>query len=509
MNRALCIVMLFAACETTHTPAPQTKVEPAPQPMATPAAAAQAAGGLSDAPAYSPPDEPWRKEQPKGGSAPEINLPKPQTFTLKNGLRVVLVESHHIPVVSARLLLFAGADRAKQPGLADLTAALLTEGTKSFDSIALADAIDEIGSSVDAGASHDAAFVSFTSLTKHLDRTLELFTEVLTTPTFPEKELDRIRDQRLTSILQQKDSPGAMTSNTAGRVVYGDSHPYAWPLIGTEASLKAFKRDDLVKFWQAWYVPQNSRLLVVGDTNVEELKTKLEARLGGWKGHAVAKDPTPATPKSGKRTIYVVDKPQASQSVVWVAHAGVPRSNPDYVPLLVANHILGGSAAGRLFMNLREAKGFSYGAYSRMGFGRGPSLFYAGGNMRGDSTKDAVSELMKELDRIRTEPVSAEELDAAKSGTIGRMPARFETNGAVAGMLAELELNGLPLDWYATFVKKVEAVSAADVQRVAKKYFHPETAQIIVTGDKKSVEKGLKELKLGPVQTRGPFGDKL
>jgi zinc protease len=478
--------------------------------VAAPAPAAGAAGGgLADAPAYSPPDEPWRKEQPKGGAAPEIKLPKPQTFTLKNGLRVVLVESHHIPVVSGRLLLFAGADRTKQPGLADLTAALLTEGTKSFDAIALADAVDEIGSSLDAGASHDAAFVSFTSLTKQLDRTIELFTEVVTTPTFPEKELDRIRDQRLTSLMQQKDSPGAMTSNTAGRVVYGDSHPYAWPLVGTEASLKAFKRDELVKFWQAWYVPQNGRLLVVGDTNVDELKTKLEASLGSWKGHAVAKDPTPATPKTGKRTIYVVDKPQASQSVVWVAHAGVTRSNPDYVPLLVANHILGGSAAGRLFMNLREAKGFSYGAYSRMGFGRGPSLFFAGGNMRGNSTKEAVSEIMKELDRIRKEPVTAEELDAAKSGTIGRMPSRFETNGAVAGMLAELEQNGLPLDWYATFAKKVEAVTAADVQRVARKYFHPETAQIIVTGDKKSVEEGLKELKLGPVETRGPFGDKL
>jgi zinc protease len=509
MKRALSILMLCGACSTTSAPAPETKAPAqAPQPAATPAAA-QAGGGLADAPAYSAPDEPWRKEQPKGAASPEISLPKPQIFTLKNGLRVVLVETHHVPVVSGRLLVFAGANRTKTPGLADLTAALLTEGTKSFNSIALADAIEDIGASLDAGASHDAAFVSFTTLSKHLDRTLELFNEVVTTPTFPEKELDRIRDQRLTALLQQKDSPGAMASNAAGRVVYGDAHPYAWPLIGTEASLKAFKRDDLVKFWQAWYVPQNGRLLVVGDTTADDLKTKLEAQFAGWKGHTVAKDAPPPAPKTGKRTIFVVDKPQASQSVVWVAHAGVPRSNPDYVPLLVANHILGGSAAGRLFMNLREAKGFSYGAYSRFGFGRGPSLFYAGGNMRGNSTKEAVAETMKELERIRNEKVTDEELGNAKAGTIGRMPARFETNGAIAGMLGELELNGLPLDWYATFAKKVSAVTAADVQRVAKKYMHPESAQIIVVGDKSSVEAGLKELKLGNVETRGPFGEKL
>src|SRR5262249_11250292 len=225
------------------------KTPAGPRPAARPAPAAQAAGGaLADAPAYSPPDEPWRKEQPKGAVAPEINLPKPQIFTLKNGLRVVLVESHHIPVVSGRLLLFAGANRSKTPGLADLTAALLTEGTKSFDAIALSNVLEAMGAAPDAGASHDAAFVSFTTLSKHLDRTLELFDEVVTTPTFPEKELDRIRDQRLTALLQQKDSPGAMASNTASRVVYGDTHTYAWPLIGTEASLKAFKREDLVKF---------------------------------------------------------------------------------------------------------------------------------------------------------------------------------------------------------------------------------------------------------------------
>jgi zinc protease len=454
--------------------------------------------------------DPWRKDQPKGGPAPEVTLPKPKQAKLANGLPVLLVENHDLPLVEAYLMLYAGAERtpSAQAGLADLTASLLDEGTAKHDALALADALEDVGARLSTSASHDAAYISLNALSAKLDPALDLFAEVVTSPAFADKDFERVRSQRLTALLQQKDQPAVIANNVAGRVVYGAQHPYAFPLLGTEEALKSFGRKDVVGFYDTYYRPNNATLIVVGDITLPELTKKLDARLAAWKSKPVKKATPPgAPPPLTARKVILVDQPQASQSVIGLAQVGVPRSSKDYVPLTVANYILGGAFSSRINMNLREKNGYSYGARSTFSFWRGPGLFFAGGNVRGNVTKEALSEMMKEIAAFRAGKVTDEELNETRSSLIGKMPSRFETNGAVASMLAELVRNGLPLDYYASFAKKVAAVTAADVQRVAQKYLVPDKAQIVVVGDRASVETKVKELDLGPLELRGRFGE--
>jgi zinc protease len=409
-------------------------------------------------------------------------------------------------------MVYAGGERvdAAHAGLADLAATLVGEATEKHDALALTDALDNIGAILQAGAGADAAAVSLSTLTQKLDPALDLFAEVITEPRFDEKDLERVRDLRLGALLQQKDSPPTVASLTASRVVYGDVHPYAYSSLGTEATLKALGKKDVVDFYKTWWRPQNAELIVVGDTTLDEITRKLEARLAGWAPMKVAKAVAPGAPPSAKeRKVYVVDVPQASQSVIGLAQPGVSRANPDYVPLLVANEILGGSFSSRINMNLRERNGYSYGARSRFDFLRGPGLFFAGGSVRANVTREALVELMKELAGFRSTRVTAEELAETRSSLIGKLPARFETNGAIVRVLAELERNGLQLNWYASFAKKVQAVTAADVQRVAQKYLLPDRAQVIVVGDRQSIEDKVKELTLGAIELRGRAGEPL
>ena len=457
--------------------------------------------------------EAWRKDPPQGTTPKDIELPAPKIGKLSNGLPVIVVERRGLPIVEAYLQVYAGAERvpAAKAGLADLTAGLLTEGTTKHDALALGDALDSIGARLNAGASYDVAFVSLSALSARLDPALDLFAEVVMSPAFTEKDFERVRDQRMTALLQQKDQPAAIAYNTASRVVFGDGHPYAWPLLGSESTLKSFGRKDVIDFYQNYYGPKNAQLIVVGDTSLDEICQKLEARLRTWQSKAIARAVPPRAPAASKlaRKLFLVDQPQASQSVISLAHVGVTRGNPDYVPLVVANYILGGSFSSRINMNLREKNGYSYGARSQFQFLRGPGLFSAGGSVRGNVTKEALTELFKEVTGFRAANVTTEELSETKASLIGKMPFRFETNGGIAGALAELLRNDLPLDWYATFVKKVSAVSAVDVQRVAKKYLTPDKAQVIVVGDRKSIEESLKSLKLGEIEIRGHFGEPL
>lgn len=488
--------------------APGEKAKPADIPPP-----AQARSETNPAPQGGPSEfETWRKDQPKGGNPPEIKLPKAKQAKLKNGLPVILVESHEVPLVESFLMVYAGSERtaASQAGLADLTADLVDEGTSKHDALALADALESIGARLNSGANPDVATVSLSSLTSKLDPALDLFAEVITSPAFAEKELERIRNQRLTALLQQKDQPALIANNVAARVVYGEEHPYAFPQIGTEANLKHFSRADVATFHQTYYRPNNAVLIVVGDTTLPEITKKLDERLASWKAAPVKKATPPSMPPPlTARKVILVDQPQASQSVIGLTQVGVSRSSKDYVPLLVANYILGGAFSSRINMNLREKHGYSYGARSTFAFLRGPGIFFAGGNVKGDVTKEALTELMKEVTTFRTSKVSNEELTETKASLIGKMPSRFETNNAIASMLGELSRNNLPLDWYASFAKKVSAVTAADVQRVAQKYLTPDKAQVVVVGDKASVTDKVKELDLGPIEERGRFGEPL
>ncbi len=499
---------LVAALGCASAPAPlPPPAPPPPKPVTAPLAKVE-----PPPPAPVTQDAPFRSEQPKGGPAPALSLPKIQHHALKNGLRIVLVENHALPIVAMRLIVPAGGEKnpADRPGLADLVAAMLDEGTKTRSALEIAEALESIGARIGTGASQDAAFVSLTTLSSQLGKALDVFADIATAPAFKEEDFSRVRDKTRTSLLQSKDAPAAIAGRAFARVLYGDKHPYAFPTVGTEKSLEKITRDDLVRFHAQHYLPNSSKIVVVGDITLEQAAAELEKRLGIWRKAKAPKAKAPAVPKDVGRRVILIDKEGASQSVVRVGHVGVPRKHPDYAALLVMNDILGGSFTSRINLNLREKKGYTYGARSGYTMLRGAGPFSAGGNVRADVTRESIDELLKELEGIRKDKVTDEELSEAKAGLVARAPARFETNASTAGELADVLIHELPEDDIATMVQRIEAVSAEDVLRVAKRYVRPESAIIVVVGDRKSVEPKLAGLgKLEHRDTRGePLSDK-
>ncbi len=513
--RALALLAAFASGPFGCASAPAPLPPPAPPPPAKPAPAPVAKAEPAP-PAPVTQDAPFRAEQPKGGPAPVLVLPKVQHKTLKNGLQIVLVENHALPIVAMRLIVPAGGEKnpADKAGLADLTAEMLDEGTKTRGALEIAEALESIGARLGTGASQDAAFVSLTTLSSQLGKALDVFAEVATAPAFKEEDFSRVRDRTKTSLLQSKDAPAAIAGRAFSRVLYGDKHPYAFPTVGTEKSIEKITRADLEKFHALHYLPNTSKVVVVGDVTIEQAAAELERRLGAWRGSrsrasgATGKAPkakAPPTPKDVGRRVVLVDKEGASQSVVRIGHVGVPRKHPDYAALLVMNDILGGSFTSRINLNLREKKGYTYGARSGYSMLRGAGPFSAGGNVKADVTRESIDELLKELDGIRKGKVTDEELGEAKSGLVARSPARFETNASTAGELADVLIHDLPEDDIATMVQRIQAVTADDVLRVAKKYVRPESAVIVVVGDRKSVEPKLSGL--GKIEHRDARGE--
>ncbi len=376
-----------------------------------------------------------------------------------------------------------------------MTAELLTEGTKTRNSLELAGALSEIGASIDADGKLESSTVSLTTLTKHTPKALELYTDVLLNPSFPEKELKRVRQQRLALLRSRLDNAEAISGVVFPRVLYGQEHPYGRPDLGTPKSIAALTRAEIAEFHQRLFLPNNASLIVVGDTTPDAITAALEEALKGWKPGEAPSPSLPEPPSAKGVTVYLVDKPAAAQSVLAVGQVGVPRSTPDYFPLMVMNAILGGQFSSRINLNLREEKGYSYGAHSHFTFRQGPGPFEAGGAVDSRFTKEALVELIKELTDITgPRPVSDAELAFAKDRIIRGFPNKFETTFGVAGTLADLVLYHLPADYFTTYQAKVEAVTKADVDRVAKTYLDPSRMTILIVGDRAKIETGLKSL---------------
>jgi len=384
-----------------------------------------------------------------------------------------------------------------KPGLASLTADMLDEGTTHRTALQIAEELSFIGARFSTGAGWDAAGVNLTTLTKHLDQALEILADVVLHPSFPENELERLRKDRLTSLMQQKDQPTVVASNVFAKVLYGEHHPYGQPTLGTEASLQGITRQDLESFYRTYFHPNNAALIVVGDVKPEDLTARLEKVLGGWTKGEFPPPGVPTPPKRGGTQIFLVDKPKAAQSEIRVGLVGVPRPHPDYFPLLVMNTVLGGQFSSRLNLNLREAKGYTYGARSFFDFRKGPGPFVASAGVKTAVTDSSVIEFMNEIRRIRDEALTPQELEFAKATLIRRLPAQFETPAQIAGQLAALVLYDLPDDYFDTYVQRVNAVSVADVQRVAKQYLDPEHLAIVIVGDVATIREGLAKLGYG------------
>jgi predicted Zn-dependent peptidase len=382
---------------------------------------------------------------------------------------------------------------------------MLTEGTTSRSSLEISDQAAFLGVGLSASSDWDASTVRLHAPTAQLESALALFADVVLNPAFPQNEFERIRKDRLTSLLQLKDRPTAIANQAYAAILYGGTHPYGRQLIGTEASVQGLSRDDLQAFYRTNFIPNNSTLIIVGDVNPSQIEGKIRALLGSWQRGT----PTPLTfgepPRPGATTVYLIDKPGAAQSSFRIGSIGVPRSTKDYFALSVLNTILGGSFTSRLNQNLRETHGYTYGARSVFDMRRSAGPFTASAEIVAAKTDSALVEFMKELNAIR-EAVPPEELSKAKRYMQLGLPAEFETTQQIANALIPVVLYDLPLSYYNSYVQNVEAITQADVQRVARQYINPSSLAIVIVGDRKNIEAGLKAVNAGPIVLRDFHG---
>ena len=445
---------------------------------------------------------PDRTAAPVPGPTPRLALPTVQKRALGSGLPVWIIERHTVPTAQLTLLVKSGsaADPDGKFGLASLTSAMLMEGAAGRDSLAIADALDFLGAQLSTGSSFDASFASLHVPVARLAEALDVMADVVLRPDFPQKEVDRLREQRLTGLRTARDNPPQIASIAFPRLVFG-AHRYGTGAVGTMESLKGLARGDLQQYHATHFRPDNATLIVAGDVTSGAVLTLLEKAFGGWKAPATPRPVTavPAPIPVKTRTVYLVDKPGAAQSVIRIGTVGVPRSTPDYFPIEIMNTILGGSFTSRLNQNLREQHGYAYGASSDFDMRAAAGPFTAGASVQTDKTAESVTEFFNELAGIR-KPVGAEELTKAKNYVALGFPGQFQTSRDLAGMYADLVVYGLPDDFYATFVDRVLALTAGDVARAASQYVQPERLAVVIVGDRQAIEAKVRQLNLGPVQ---------
>jgi zinc protease len=444
-------------------------------------------------------DEAWRATAPKPGPAPKFSLPVPEKAQLANGLTIYLVERHNLPLVAATLYTVSGSELnpLEKPGLSSFTANMLTEGTATRPALKFANDTDQIGASISSEAGYSSGSLTLSALSWNAGAGLDLLSDAALHPAFDGQEVDRIRNQRVTAVLQENDEPFTLALRTSNQLVFPNS-PYGFSVIGTEASNKAISKDDLTTFWKQGYVPSNAVLAIAGDLNLAQAKELANKYFGGWSGTATS-GKAPATPQPPAKSVAIVDKPGAPQTALVLVSLGASRNTPDYVPLEVMNTALGGLFSSRINMNLREEHGYTYGAQSFFQYRRGVGPFFAGGAIRTDATGPATQELFKELTRIREQELKPEELEKAKESFSKTLVGLFETTGATSTTIGQQFVFGLPVEYYRDLPAQIDKVTGADTLRVAKQYVHPEATIVVGVGDRAKIEPELKKLDVGPV----------
>jgi zinc protease len=432
-----------------------------------------------------------------------VLLPKPQEAALANGLRVALLEDHELPTFSLQLIIDGGglADPPDKRGLAMATAALLREGTKRRSSRELAEQLATLGASLSAGASPSSgeSSVLVSGLSENIDATLELSAEVVRHPTFPPAEVEKWKTRFLSQLQYQRSLPAFQAQEQFMRAVYGE-HPGSY-VVPSESALKALTSGDLANYHRTWYRPNNITLIAYGDVALKDLVKKIERVFGDWSRAEAPQQKLPALTGPAKPRVLLVDRPGSVQTSLWIGGLGIERNSEDYFAVLVMNHILGGGPASRLFLNLREDKGYTYGVSSAFSGSSFPGVMVASTDVRTAVTEGALQELSAELKRIIAEPVPAQELKNAKRALIGRFALSLDSPQALIANLATQKIYGLPADYWETYPQRVEAITPEDIRRVAGRYYDPGRRQIIAVGDGASVRKSLE--KYGEVETAG------
>jgi predicted Zn-dependent peptidase len=391
--------------------------------------------------------------------------------------------------------------------VATLAADMLDEGTATRSALAIADQEAYLGVALGTGSGWDASRVTLHAPTAQLDSALALFADVALHPAFPAADFERLRAERLTQLVQLRDRAPAIADRAFAAIVYGRRHPYGRPLSGTEASVGAITRADLRRYYERYFRPNNATLIVVGDVTPDDVERRVRRLFAKWERREVPAVSVGETPAARPTTVYLIDKPGAEQSSVRVGGAGAPRSTADYFAIEVMNTILGGSFTSRLNRNLREAHGYTYGASSGFAMRRAAGPFVARAEVVAEKTDSALVELLAELRSIRRDAVSASELTRAERYLALQLPAEFESTGDIAAQLVPIVLYGLPSDYYNTYVQRIERVSQADVHRAAERYINPESLAVVIVGDRASIERPVRSLRVGDVAIRDLEGN--
>ena len=439
--------------------------------------------------------------RPQAGPPRDYRFPFFERVTLDNGLGVIVAPVHKLPIVSAAIVVDAGAaaESFGAEGVAQLTARMLLEGTRKRSGDIVGEQFERWGAAVGATADWDAAMLSMTVLAPNLEDAMALFAEVLLEPAFPDRELSRIKSERLADLLQLRTEPRGLADEMFTRFVYDASSRYARPEAGDVASVTSVDRASVERFYQARYRPNGATLILVGDINVAAGVTLAQRLLGDWSGAAAPATAVSDKPARTTHAVHIVRKEDAPQSEIRVGHVGLPRRHPDYFPALIVNALLGGLFSSRINLNLREVHAYTYGAHSSFDWRKAAGPFVVSTAVKSDVTADAAKEILLEISRIRADAVSEDELTLATSYLDGVFPIRYETTDSIARALAALTIYELPNDYFDSYRANIRHVTAMDVLHAADKYLHPDQLQLVVVGDPTVISAPLAALDAGPV----------
>lgn len=434
-------------------------------------------------------------------SAPPPGPPRPYRFphverkTLPNGLRVLIAENRNAPIVAMRTLVRSGADHdnARLAGLASLVADLLDEGAAERDAMRLAEDVGRLGGALGTGADWDATYISIDVLSRNAEPSVSILSDVSARAMLPPDGFDRAKSERLTEILQQRDEPAAIAGKRFSALLYGEG-VYGNSVVGNAESVARISLVDVRRFYQQHYAPNNSSVVVAGDVSIAEATAMVEGTFASWEKGAEPPKPnvTPRAIESSR--IYIIDRPQAVQSEIRVGHIGVPRSCEDYFALSVMNALLGGVFNSRINLNLRERHGYTYGARSQFAFRRQGGPFVVAAPVRNEVTRESVEEVLAELRRIRTGDIEKQELDDTKNYMMGVFPATVQSSSDIASRLVDMELYGLPEDYFDRYRENIAAVGREEIEHVARKYIDPDRALIVIVGSAKAIREPLGQL---------------
>ena len=445
-----------------------------------------------------------RSTVPATTAAPSVNFPAIQRATLSNGLEIMLAERHASPLVNFSMMFDAGAasDQMAKPGTAALAMNMLDEGTTSMSSLEISDALDMLGASIGSGSNLDMSVVNLSSLKENLGASLDLYADVILNPAFPENELERLRAEQLAGIQREKVTPIQMALRVFPKLLYGDDHAYGLPFTGSgsEESVSSISVDDLEDFHGTWFKPNNATLVVVGAITMDELRPQIEERFGRWRRGDIPSKNIATVAHRDEPVVYLMDRPGSQQSIIFAGHVAPPRNNPDEVAIETMNTILGGAFTSRVNMNLREDKGWSYGAFTIIVDARGQRPFIVYAPVQTDKTSESIEEARRELrEYIGDNPANDEELQKALANQTLQLAGQWETINAVRGSMQQIVRFGLQDDYWNNYAESVLSLDLDRIENAAEEVVRPENLVWIVVGDRAVIEEGIAALNLGEI----------